>query len=168
MDNFDLRKFLIENKLTRNSQQLDENLKSAVAAVMLLIGSLGAQAQMKPEYQKAIAQIQQDYPGRENAGIRRTKIDSIAQQNRNDIKGVHDKERQRAINGFLQFQRKDLIDADPKEILKAYLAWEKERNKGEAQPCGDLNISGANKRDKKKGSCSTGQSMGGDSLKDIR
>ena len=29
MDNFDLRGFLIENKLTHNSQQLDENLKSA-------------------------------------------------------------------------------------------------------------------------------------------
>lgn len=149
MDNFDLREYLTENKLTHNSQQLDENLKSTVAAVMLLIGSLGAQAQMKPEYQKAIAQVQQDYPGRENAGLRRTKIDSIAQRNRNDIKGVHDKERQRAINGFLQFQRKDLIGADPKEILKAYLAWEKERNKGKEQPYGDLNTSKDLKRAEK-------------------
>jgi hypothetical protein len=131
--------FKLQLEVILDQDQLNENLKSAVAAVMLLIGSLGAQAQMKPEYQKAIAQIQQDYPGRENAGIRRTKIDSIANLNRSDIKGKKDEVRQRAINGFLQFTRPDLIDASPEEILKAYLAWEKERNKGEDQPCGNLN-----------------------------
>ena len=47
MDNFDLRKFLIENKLTRNSQQLDElNLKTAVAAGAMALGTaFGAQSQ---------------------------------------------------------------------------------------------------------------------------
>jgi hypothetical protein len=34
------------------------------------------------------------------------------------------------------------------------------------QPCGDLNISGANKRGATKGSCSTGESNKGESLKD--
>ena len=34
------------------------------------------------------------------------------------------------------------------------------------QPCGDLNISGANKRGATKGSCSTGESNRGESLKD--
>jgi hypothetical protein len=166
MDNFDLRGFLIENQLTHNSQQLDENLKSAVAAVMLLIGSLGAQAQIKPEYKAKIDSIQRITTLTPQE--KRAEIQKIVQLNRDEIKGKRDEDRQRAINGFLQFERPDLVNADPEKILKAYLAWEKERNKGEDQPCGDLNISGANKRGEKKGSCSTGQSMGGDSLKDIQ
>jgi hypothetical protein len=149
MDNFDLKNFLIENQLTHNSQQLDEDLKSSVAAVMLLIGSLGAQAQMKPEYQKAITQIQQDYPGRENATIRRTKIDSVANLNRGDIKGKHIKDDQRAINTFLKFKRPDLVNASPEKILKAYTAWSKERSKGDDQPYGDLNTSKDLKRAEK-------------------
>lgn len=36
------------------------------------------------------------------------------------------------------------------------------------QPCGDLNIKGANKRGATKGSCSTGESNKGESLKDNR
>ena len=36
------------------------------------------------------------------------------------------------------------------------------------QPCGDLNISGANKRGATKGSCSTGETNKGESLKDTK
>jgi hypothetical protein len=166
MDNFDLRKFLIENKLTRNSQQLDElNLKPIVAAGALALGSLGAQAQMKPEYQKAIAKIQQDYPGRENAGIRRTKIDSIANVNRNDIQGKRDAVRQRAINGFIKLTRPDLVNASPEEIEKAYDAWEKERNKGKDQSVDGLNTC---KSDGGKGSCTTGNKAEKRTIRNIR
>jgi hypothetical protein len=49
-----------------------------------------------------------------------------------------------------------------------YEKWYEKQKRKPNQPCGDLNISGANKRGEKKGSCSTGQSMGGDSLKDIQ
>lgn len=50
MENFDLRKFLIENKLTSNSQQLDEidfkkGLRNAAAGAAMLAGTLGAQGQ---------------------------------------------------------------------------------------------------------------------------
>jgi hypothetical protein len=151
MDNFDLRGFLIENQLTHNTQQLDENLKSAVAAVMLLIGSLGAQAQIKPEYKATIDSIQrvQTMTPQE----KRAEIQKIVQLNRSDIKGKKDEARQRAINGFLQFQRPDLIDTNPEKILKAYLAWEKERNKGEDQPLDGKNTC---KIDGGKGSCTPG------------
>jgi hypothetical protein len=151
MDNFDLRGYLIENQLTHNTQQLDENLKSAVAAVMLLIGSLGAQAQMKPEYKAQIDSIQkiQTMSPQE----KRAEIQKIVQLNRNDIKGKRDEDRQRAINGFLKFQRPDLVDASPEEILKAYLAWEKQRNKGEDQPLDGKNNC---KSDGGKGSCTPG------------
>jgi len=55
MDNFDLRKFLIENKLTTNSKQIDEGWKDWVAGgAMALAGLTGAQAQMKPEYKAQI------------------------------------------------------------------------------------------------------------------
>jgi len=47
MDNFDIKKYLIENKLTTNSQQLDEiDWKGLTAGVILsLTGLTGAQAQ---------------------------------------------------------------------------------------------------------------------------
>ena len=52
MDNFDLKKFLVENRLTTNSQQLDElNLKSAIAAGAMALGTLGAQAQAPTQQQ---------------------------------------------------------------------------------------------------------------------
>jgi len=46
MDNFDLRKYLIENKLTRNSKQLEEvNWKGLAAGAAMTLGTLGAQGQ---------------------------------------------------------------------------------------------------------------------------
>ena len=144
MDNFDLRKFLTENQLTHNSQPLNENIKSSVTAVMLLIGSLGAQAQMKPEYKAKIDSIQRVTTLTPQE--KRAEIQKIVQLNRNDIKDKNDEVRQKAINGFLKFQRPDLVNADPEKILKAYLAWEKKRNKGDDQPLDGLNTA----RDLKK------------------
>lgn len=137
MDNFDLRKFLIENKLTTNSQQIDEGWKDLVAGGAMTLAALtGAQAQMKPEYKAQIDSIQkvQTMTPQE----KRAEIQKIVQLNRNDIKGKKGEVRQRAINGFLKFQRPDLVDASPEEIEAEYCAWEKERNKGEAQPYADL------------------------------
>lgn len=62
MDNFDLRNFLIENKLTSNSkilsQQVDEvNWKGLAAGAAMALGTLGAHGQeVKPQrdYQKSI------------------------------------------------------------------------------------------------------------------
>ena len=155
--------FKLQLEVILDQDQLNENLKSAVAAVMLLIGSLGAQAQIKPEYKAKIDSIQrvQTMSPQE----KRAEIQKIVQLNRSDIKGKKDEARQRAINGFLQFQRPDLIDTNPEKILKAYLAWEKERNKGEAQPYGDLNTC---KSDGGKGSCTTGNKAEKRTIKDIQ
>jgi hypothetical protein len=147
MDNFDLKNFLIENQLTHNSQQLDEDLKSSVAAVMLLIGSLGAQAQMKPEYKAQIDSIQKVKTLTPQE--KRAEIQKIVQLNRDDIKGKNDEVKQRAINSFLKFQRPDLVNASPEKILKAYTAWGKEHSKGDDQPYGDLNTSKDLKRAEK-------------------
>lgn len=53
MENFDLKKFLIENKLTPNSKQLDEldfkkGLRNTAAGAAMALGTLGAQAQEVP------------------------------------------------------------------------------------------------------------------------
>jgi hypothetical protein len=46
MDNFDLRGYLVENKLTPNSQQLEEiNWKNLAAGTAMTLGTLGAQGQ---------------------------------------------------------------------------------------------------------------------------
>lgn len=62
MENFDLRKFLIENKLTSNSKQLDEidfkkGFRNAAAGAAMLAGTLGAhgqEAHKQRDYQKSI------------------------------------------------------------------------------------------------------------------
>jgi hypothetical protein len=46
MDNFDIKKYLIENQLTTNSQQLNEiNWKGLAAGAAMTLGTLGAQGQ---------------------------------------------------------------------------------------------------------------------------
>jgi hypothetical protein len=62
MENFDLKNFLIENKLTTNSkllsEQVDEvNWKGLAAGAAMALGTLGAQGQEAPkprDYQKSI------------------------------------------------------------------------------------------------------------------
>jgi hypothetical protein len=65
MENFDLKNFLIENKLTTNSkllsEQVDEvNWKGLAAGAAMALGTLGAQGQEAPkqrDYQKSIDSI---------------------------------------------------------------------------------------------------------------
>ena len=154
MDNFDLRNFLIENKLTNNSKLLSEqqveevNWKGlAAGAAMTLAGVTGAQAQMKPEYKAQIDSIQKVTTLTPQE--KRAEIQKIVQLNRNDIAGKHDEVRQKAINSFLKFQRPDLANASPEKISKAYASWNKERSKGDDQPYGDLNTSKDLKRAEK-------------------
>lgn len=69
MNNFDLKKFLVENKLTANSQQLEENrLRNLIGAAALTAASLGspsAQAQQTPTepQQKTWQQMSQGEKG---------------------------------------------------------------------------------------------------------
>jgi len=49
-----------------------------------------------------------------------------------------------------------------------YQRWYKKNEKKPDQPCGDLDIKGANKRGESKGSCPTGVKNRGESLRDNR
>ena len=76
MDNFDLKNFLIENKLTSNSKQLDElnikkGLRNAAAGAAMALGTLGAQAQQAPDTtpQKTWQQMTQGEKGAKKAEL---------------------------------------------------------------------------------------------------
>ena len=61
MDNFDIKKYLIENQLTTNSQQLNEiNWKGLAAGAAMTLGTLGAQGQTtEPTAQTSTTQTTQ-------------------------------------------------------------------------------------------------------------
>ena len=102
MDNFDLRKFLIENKLTQSSRQLEEvNWKGlAAGAAMALAGATGASAQIKPEYKAKIDSIQKVTTLTPQQ--KRAEIQKIVNLNRDEIKGKHREDflRNMAAAGF--------------------------------------------------------------------
>jgi hypothetical protein len=160
MENFDLRNFLIENKLTTNSkllseQEVDEvNWKGlAAGAAMTLAGITGASGQIKPEYKAKIDSIQKVQTLTPQQ--KRAEIQKIVQLNRDEISGKKREDflRTMAAAGFTD-----------EEQYKKYLA--KNAKKKDVGLDG-LETDKACKRGEKKGSCSTGQTMGGDSLKDV-
>jgi hypothetical protein len=160
MDNFDLRNFLIENKLTSNSKLLSEqqveevNWKGlAAGAAMTLAGITGAQAQLKPEYKAQIDLIQKVQTM--SPQQKRVEIQKIVQLNRDEISGKKRQDflRTMAAAGFTD-----------EESYKKYLA--KNAKKPDVGLDG-LQIGKCNTRGDRKGSCSTGQTMGGDSLRDV-
>jgi hypothetical protein len=166
MDNFDLRSFLTENKLTTNSKQLEEGaIQNLVAATLMSLGIAGG-----VKGQEAPKTVQDTNP---------ITWQQMTQPQKAAVKAAL------VAKGGLQLflKYKDSISTDATnrregEIDRAasemgmtraqYEKWYEKQKRKPDQSCGDLNISGANKRGEKKGSCSTGQSMGGDSLKDIR
>ncbi len=160
MDSFDLRKFLIENKLTTNSklipEQVDEvNWKGlAAGAAMTLAGITGASGQIKPEYKAKIDSIQKVQTLTPQQ--KRAEIQKIVQLNRDEISGKKREDflRTMAAAGFTD-----------EEQYKKYLA--KNAKKADVGLDG-LETDKACKRGEKKGSCSTGQTMGGGSLKDTK
>lgn len=155
MENFDLRKFLIENKLTTSSKQLDEiNWKGlAAGAAMTLAGATGASAQIKPEYKAKIDSIQKVQTLTPQQ--KRAEIQKIVQLNRDEISGKKREDflRTMAAAGF----------TDEEEYKKYLAKLAKKKDVG----LDGLETDKASKRGDKKGSCSTGQTMGGDSLKDV-
>jgi len=154
MDNFDIKKYLIENKLTTNSQQLDEiNWKGlAAGTAMTLAGITGASGQIKPEYKAKIDSIQKIQTLTPQQ--KRSEIQKIVQLNRDEISGKKREDflRTMAAAGC----------TDEKEYGK-YLA--KNAKKADVGQDG-LEIGKCNKRSKKTGSCTTGNTGGGQSLKD--
>lgn len=157
MDNFDLRNFLTENKLTTNSKLLAEDVDEGLLGKGLLAGLLMAAGlswgQIKPEYKAKIDSIQKVQTL--SPQQKRAEIQKIVQLNRDEISGKKREDflRTMAAAGFTD-----------EEQYKKYLA--KNAKKADVGLDG-LEIGKCNKRGEKKGSCSTGQTMGGDSLKDV-
>lgn len=156
MDNFDLRNFLIENKLTSNSRIVTEDIDEGLLGKGLLAGLLMAAGlswgQIKPEYKAKIDSIQKIETL--SPQQKRAEIQKIVQLNRDEISGKKREDflKTMAAAGFTD-----------EEQYKKYLA--KNAKKKDVGLDG-LEIGKACKRGEKKGSCSTGQTMGGDSLKD--
>ncbi len=157
MENFDLRNFLIENKLTVNSkllseQEVDEvNWKGLAVGAAMALGTLGAQGQEAPKPTDSIKPLTQrelNIQKREEAKKKRE---------------IHMSQ----VNAKLKARIDNWIVANPGSDEKDYWDWQADRQKGpDAQPDG-LEVGKACKRGDRKGSCSTGATMGGDSLKDI-
>jgi hypothetical protein len=158
MDSFDLRNFLIENKLTSNSKSLSEQeveeglLGKGLLAGLLMTAGL-SWGQIKPEYKAKIDSIQKVQTL--SPQQKRAEIQKIVQLNRDEISGKKREDflRTMAAAGFTD-----------EEKYKKYLA--KNAKKKDVELDG-LETDKCNKRGEKKGSCSTGQTMGGDSLKDV-
>ena len=156
MDNFDLRNFLIENKLTSNSRIVTEDVDEGLLGKGLLAGLLMAAGlswgQIKPEYKAKIDSIQKIETL--SPQQKRAEIQKIVQLNRDEISGKKREDflKTMAAAGFTD-----------EEQYKKYLA--KNAKKKDVGLDG-LEVGKACKRGEKKGSCSTGQTMGGDSLKD--
>jgi len=158
MENFDLRNFLIENKLTTNSKLLSEQeVEEGLLGKGLLAGLLMAAGlswgQIKPEYKAKIDSIQKVQTLTPQQ--KRAEIQKIVQLNRDEIGGKKREDflRTMAAAGFTD-----------EEEYKKYLA--KNAKKKDVGLAG-LEVGKACKRGEKKGSCSTGQTMGGDSLRDV-
>lgn len=157
MDNFDLRNFLIENKLTTNSRLLSEDIDEGLLGKGLLAGLLMAAGlswgQIKPEYKAKIDSIQKIETL--SPQQKRAEIQKIVQLNRDEISGKKREDflRTMAAAGFTD-----------EEQYKKYLA--KLEKQPDAQLPG-LEVGKACKRGEKKGSCADGQTRGGDSLRDI-
>jgi len=161
MENFDLRSFLIENKLTTNSKLLSEQEideidvrklgRNFAAGAAMLAGTLGAQGQEAPKPTDSIK--------------------PLTQRELNIQKREEAKKKREIHMSQVNAERKARIDnwiADhPGKDEKDYWDWQEDRQKGpDAQPDG-LEVGKACKRGDTKGSCSTGATMGGDSLRDV-
>lgn len=165
MDNFDLRKFLIENKLTRNSQQLEEGVVQNIIAAALM--SLGIAGGVKG--QEAPKTVQNTNP---------ITWQQMTQPQKAAVKAAL------VAKGGLQLflKYKDSISGDATNRREAdfakgaaqkgmtvnqYRSYLKQNAKKADVGLDGLQIGKCNTRGDKKGSCSTGQTMGGDSLRDV-
>lgn len=144
-----LIKQLLRESLLQKEEPIQENFKSFLAGLLMMTGL--SWGQIKPEYKAKIDSIQKTTLSPQE---KRAEIQKIVQMNRDEITGKKREEflRNMAAAGFTD-----------EELYKAYLKkLAKKKNVG----LDGLETDKACKRGEKKGSCSTGQTMGGDSLKD--
>lgn len=166
MDNFDLRKFLIENKLTSNSRQLQEvNWKGLAAGAAMALGTLGAQGQETSktvdDYQKSIDSLKTVVASTpKEKQEKRATLEKLVKA-RNDVRLAPEKERQKA-------QIAAWLSDNPGKTEKDYWKMVDKRQSGPDAQLAGLEVGKACKRGDTKGSCTTGQTMGGGSLKDTK
>ena len=146
-----LIKQLLRESLLQKEEPIQENFKSFLAGLLMMTGL--SWGQIKPEYKAKIDSIQKTTLSPQE---KRAEIQKIVQMNRDEIIGKKREEflRNMAAAGFTD-----------EEEYKRYL--KKLARKPDATLQG-LETDKACKRGEKKGSCSTGQTMGGDSLKDTK
>jgi hypothetical protein len=142
----------LRESLLQKEVPLEEGLKSYLAGLLMMTGL--SWGQIKPEYKAKIDSIQKIETL--SPQEKRAEIQKIVQLNRDEISGKKRQDflRNMAAAGFTD-----------EELYKAYL--KKLARKPDAALPG-LETDKACKRGEKKGSCSTGQTMGGDSLKDTK
>lgn len=164
MENFDLRNFLIENKLTTNSkllsEQVDEvNWKGLAAGAAMALGTLGAQGQEAPKTTNPVTwqQMTQAQKAAKKAQLVKQGGFERFQQYKDSISNDATQRRD------ADFAKSAAIKGMSVDQYRDYLA--KNAKRADAGLDG-LETGKANKRGEKKGSCSTGQTMGGDSLRD--
>jgi hypothetical protein len=163
MDNFDLRKFLIENKLTTSSKQLEEGVVQNIVAAALM--SLGIAGGVKG--QEAPKTVQDTNP---ITWQQMTQPQKAAVKAALVAKG--------GLQLFLKYKDSVSTDATNRregEINRAasemgmtrakYEKWYEKQKRKPNQPCGDLGTGGS---DGGKGSCTTGYKAEKRTLKNIR
>lgn len=162
MENFDIKKYLIENQLTTNSQQLEENvIKNLVAAALMSLGVIGGvKGQEAPKNTNPVTWQQMTQA--QKAAVKKALVDKGGYQLFQTYKDSvsTDATNRREADFAKAAAQRGMTTAE----YSKYLA--KNAKKPDAQPDG-LEIGKCNKRGEKKGSCSTGATMGGDSLRDV-
>lgn len=162
MENFDIKKYLIENQLTTNSQQLEENvIKNLIAAALMSLGVVGgvkgqeAPKNTNPVTWQQMTQVQK-------AAVKKALIDKGGYQlfqTYKDSVSTDATNRREA-----DFAKGAAIKGMTVDQYRKYLA--KNAKRPDAQPDG-LEIGKACKKGEKKGSCADGGTRGGDSLRDV-
>jgi len=162
MENFDIKKYLIENQLTTNSQQLEENvIKNLIAAALMSLGVVGGvKGQEAPKNTNPITWQQMTQA--QKAAVKKALVDKGGYQLFQTYKDSVSTEAENKRNA--DFAKGAAIRGMTTAEYSKYL--EKNNKKPDAQPDG-LEVGKCNKRGKDKGSCSTGQTYRGDSLRDI-
>lgn len=164
MENFDIKKYLIENQLTSNSKQLEENvIKNLVAAALMSLGVVGGvKGQETPKTVQDTNSITwQEMTQAQKAAVKKALVDKggypLFQKYKDSIST--DAENRRNADFAKGAARKNMTV----DQYRKYLA--KNAKKSDV-PLDGLEIDKCYKRGEDKGSCTTGDTNRGESLKD--
>jgi hypothetical protein len=165
MENFDIKKYLIENQLTTNSQQLEENvIKNLVAAALMNLGVVGGvKGQEAPKIVQDTNPITwQQMTQAQKAAVKKALVDKGGYQlfqTYKDSVSTDATNRREA-----DFAKGAAIKGMTVDQYRKYLA---KNAKRPDVPLDGLEVGRCNTRGKDKGSCSTKQTYRGDSLRDV-